>query len=170
MLSHTKIAAIAGTLSLGLAATFPATAAPITKTMFIDPSGVCQLSIPTTTSAIRPRATGVRNEGAETAFIICGFPNLFSSGTNSINIQLATFDGAADTVNCTAVTRQSTGSGPVFVPRSIDVPSSGAAVTTTWTDAELGAIGGFAYSITCALPEGVGITGVRMSIQDEIGS
>lgn len=170
MFSQTKLAVVAGTLSIGLAAAFPASAAPITKTMFIDPSGVCQLSIPTTTSAIRPRATGVRNEGAETAFIICGFPNLFSTGTNSINIQLATFDGAADTVNCTAVTRQSTGTGPVFVPRSIDLPSTGASVTTTWTDAELGSIGGFAYSITCAVPQGVGITGVRMSIEDEIGT
>ena len=171
MFSQTKLAVVAGTLSIGLAAAFPASAAPITKTLFIDPSGVCQLSIPTTTSAIRPRATGVRNEGAETAFIICGLPRLFSTDLEAdINIQMASFDGIADSVNCTAVNRQSSGTSPVFVPKTVAIPASGA-TSTTWTAAELGGASvGFAFSITCALPQGVAIVGVRINFPDEIGS
>jgi hypothetical protein len=172
MFSQTQLAVIAGTLSIGLAAAFPADAATTEKTLFMDPSSSCQLSIPTTTSAIRPRATGVRNEGAETAFIICGLPRLFSTDLEStINIQMAAFDGIADSVNCTAVNRQSSGGSVVFAPKTVAIPASGS-TSTTWTGAELGGAAtlGFAFSITCALPQGVGIVGVRINFPDEIGS
>ncbi len=173
MITRSNIIGVTGLLCVGLASSFQADAVTINKIVYMDPSTSCQLSIPTVTSAIRPRATGLRNEGPETAFVICGlsYPSGgFTGNENSASIQLSSFDGIADTVSCTGVNRQSSGSGAVFVPKITNVGASGS-VTTTWDiTADFGDNGGFSWSITCALPEGVQITGLRINFDDEVGA
>lgn len=173
MLSQTKTLCLSAAMCAGLAASFGAEAVTINKIFFMEPANSCQLSIPTTTSQIRPRASGYRNEGAETAFVICGFPypsnSTFTGNVTSINIQLSAFDGNADSVNCTAVNRQSSGTGPVFNLKTIAVPATGS-TSDTWLPADLGDFSGFSTTITCALPLGVQIVGLRIGYDDEVGS
>ena len=148
----------------------PARAVTISKSMFIDPSAACQLSVPTIDTAVRPKATGFRNEGIASAFTICG-TSMFSIGgvlPTTMNIQLSVFDGASHSVSCTAVSRDSTGSGPVYSTKSA---ISSSTISLSWTGADFGAgFAGFANSVTCTLPGGVAITGVRITFPDEIGT
>ena len=160
------------TAILGLAAGMaqPARAVDIIKTMFIDPSSACQLSIPTIDSAVRPRATGYRNEGASNAFVICGatFYSDFAGDVTSLQFQLTAFDGASHDVSCTAVNRQSAGDGAVFSAKVNSVGSGSNSIS--WTPAELNSFGGIATSVTCNLPPGVAVTGIRLVINDNVGA
>ena len=86
----------------------PASAGFILKTLTQDASNACTLSIPTTDTGVRPKATGFRNEGGKSAFVICSV-DVDTSGndTTYIGLTLASFDGASHSVNCTAVARYS---------------------------------------------------------------
>src|ERR1041384_3895416 len=94
-------------IGAGLGMSQSAQAVTISKPMLVDPSMACQLSLPTTDTAVRPRATGFRNEGAN-SFIICGTA-YFSNSVNiatELRLQMIAFDGAThDNVSCTAVNR-----------------------------------------------------------------
>jgi len=166
---NTKMLAAATALigaTLGMAQ--PALAVTDSKTLFLDPSTACQLSIPTTDTAVRPKATGYRNEGAN-AFVICGTGQLAGGGApTSMSIQMLAFDGASHDVSCTAVNRQSSGSGPVYSTKVGTVDGSGGIIE--WLPADVNSFGGFASSMTCILPSGVSITGTRLVFPVEIGS
>lgn len=155
---------------LGIAASMgpPAKAGFVSKEMYFEPSMSCQLSIPTIDTAVRPKATGFRNEGAN-AFVICG-TGAYANGSaaTELELQLAAFDGVTHGgVSCTGVNRQSNGSLPVYSTKQADVTPSG--VSITWGAADIN-FGGFASSVTCNLPSGVSITGVRLTYLDEIGA
>ncbi len=153
----------------GLAMSFPSSAAKIQKTFYLDPAISCQLSIPTTDTAIRPRATGFRNEGGATTFVICGLPYFYSGASpTSFSIVAGSFNGAAHSFSCTGVTRFSTGGSAAFVPKTLNVPGTDSA-SATWTAADL-AMGNFDASITCALPNGAALLSVQIVVNDEIGT
>ena len=57
-------------LAFGLSGT--AHAVTQTRVTQIPAGAACQLSVPTIDTAVRPRATGFRNEGTTSAFTICG--------------------------------------------------------------------------------------------------
>jgi hypothetical protein len=158
---------VAASCSLALSAAVDA--APVAKTFYLDPALSCQLSIPTTDSAIRPRATGMRNEGGVPTFVICGLPYLVSgTEATSYTLEAVSFDGAEHTFSCTGTTRYSTGASPAFSVKSITTPASGAGASVQWTDADT-ELGNLDASITCALPSGAAITSVQMVVSDEIG-
>lgn len=156
-------------LGFGLTLSCPANAAPIAKTLYLDPALSCQLSIPSTDSGIRPRATGMRNEGGTTTFVICGLPYLVS-GTEAISysIEALSFDGVEHTFNCTGATRYSTGISLALSVKTVTTPASGASASLQWTDADT-ELGNLDASITCSLPSGAAITSVQMVVTDEIG-
>jgi hypothetical protein len=146
-----------------------ASAATDAKTFYMDPAAACQLSIPTVDTAVRPRATGYRNEGDSAAFMICGLPYYYSGAVpTSFSIVAVSFDGASHTFNCTGVTRFSSGQSPAFVTKSVTTPAGGSG-SATWTSADL-TMGNFDASITCPIPPGVAITSVQIVVNDEIGT
>ena len=163
------LAAATGLIGAALGMAQPAQAVTVSKNMFIDPSTACQLSLPSIDTAVRPRATGYRNEGTSGVFIICGSA-YFAAGSGtatSLTVQLISFDGVTRDVSCTAVTRQSAGNSPIFSTKVGSVSSAGA--TISWAPADLDNFSGFANSVTCNVPSGVAITGVRLVYPDEVG-
>ncbi len=148
----------------------PAQAVTISKNMFIDPSTACQLSLPTIDTAVRPRATGFRNEGTTGTFIICGtaYFAVGSATATLLQVQLTAFDGITRNVSCTAVTRQSTGDSPFFSTKVGSISSMGGSIS--WASADLDNFSGFANSVTCNVPSGVAITGVRLVYPDDVGA
>jgi hypothetical protein len=160
------ITAVAVGAALGMGRS--AQAVTITKTVFVDPSAACQLSIPTTDTGVRPRATGYRNEGVN-AFVICGATYLYSSLTvSSLQINLRAFDGATHDMTCTAVDRSSSGGNEVYSSKSVSVGSG--ANFISWMPADLNNFSNFAVSVTCSLPSGVAIAGIRLSVPDDVGA
>ena len=160
--------ALATGLVLGMVQ--PAQAVTVSKSLFVDPSTSCQLSIPTTNTGVRPRATGYRNEGAN-AFVICGTSMFAWNSPTSIQLQFIAFDGVSHDISCTAVTRDSGGAClGVYSTKALNVVS-GTTNSIVWSGADFGGgFEGFANSVTCTLPGGVAITGTRITFPDEVGS
>lgn len=165
------IAAATALIGATLGMTPSAQAVTISKPMIVDPSMACQLSLPTIDTAVRPRATGYRNEGASGTFVICGTA-YFSNSVNiatSLQLQMTSFDGATHTgVSCTAVNRQSAGGGEVFSTKMADVGPGGASFS--WAPADLNTFTGFLNSVTCNMPQGTSITAVRLVFPDDVGN
>jgi hypothetical protein len=144
-------------------------AVTVSKTVFIDPSSSCQLSLPTIDTSVRPRATGYRNEGATNAFVICGATYIFSSATvTSAQVQLTAFDGGNHDVSCTAVNRGSGGGSEIYSTKVISLTGGGG--SASWTGTDLNSFVNFAVSVTCNLPTGVAVTGLRLVVPDEVGA
>lgn len=155
-------------VTLGLSAAPEASAATDSKTFYLDPAMACQLSIPSIDTAVRPRATGYRNEGTNAAFTICGLPYYWSGAVpTSFAIVVRSFDGAAHSFDCTGVTRSSGGSSVAYSTKPMSVAANGTD-STSWTDADL-QLGNFDASITCPIPSGVAIVSVQITVNDEIG-
>lgn len=147
----------------------PADAATAAKTFYLDPALSCQLSIPTTDTAMRPRATGLRNEGGVGTFVICGLPYLHSGAdAASFKVVAASFDGIEHTFSCTGVTRATSGANPGFNVKSLTTPANGTSASAEWTSTDLD-LGNFDASVTCVLPNGAAITSVQIVVNDEIG-
>ena len=161
------LSAVAVACSMAMAP--QASAATAAKTFYLDPAIACQLSTPTIDTAVRPRATGYRNEGTKNAFMICGLPYYYSgTSPTSFSIEVASFDGAEHTFNCTGVTRWSTGINPQYSTKSVTALASGS-TNTEWTSADL-TMGNFDASITCPIPPGVAIVSVQIVVNDNIGT
>jgi hypothetical protein len=163
------LAAAIAVIGATLAMAQPARALTISKPMMIDPSMACQLSIPTTDTAVRPRATGYRNEGTN-AFVICGTA-YFSDSVNiatSLQLKMKAFDGATnDNVSCTAVNRQSGGGGEAYSTKKLSVGAGG--TTFSWAPEDVNDFTGYMNSVTCVLPAGVAITAIILRFPDEVG-
>lgn len=168
MIKTLAIAAVFIGAAMGVAE--PARAVTISKPMLIDPAMACQLSLPTTDTAVRPRATGYRNEGAN-AFVICGTA-YFSNNVNiatQLRVDMKAFDEQTHAnVSCTAVNRQSAGGGEIFSSKQVSVGPAGASFS--WTPSDLNDFTGFVNSVTCTLPSGVAITAVRLVFPDDVGA
>ena len=65
--------AVAALAAAGISAAPMAGATMQTRTVTIPASRLCTLSVPTTDTGVRPKATGFRNEGKANAFVICAF-------------------------------------------------------------------------------------------------
>lgn len=132
---------------------------------FSNPGRACQLSIPSTDTKVRPKASGYRNEGTTNQFVICGLDNLdFQTQTIlSMGIGLASFDGVAHTVSCTAVTGTTGLSTLQYATSNISVPAT-SYTQKVWDAVDFGGTfgnkipGSLVPSITCTLPPNVAIT------------
>ena len=143
---------------------------------FSNPARACQLSIPTTDTKVRPKASGYRNEGTTNQFVICGLDNLdfVSQSVLVLGIGLASMDGVAHDVSCTAVTGLTGYAALQYSTKTINVPAS-AFVQTTWDAASFGGAGpridaSINPSITCTLPPNVAITYVYEFSDIDIGA
>jgi len=125
-------------------------------------ASACQLSIPTTSTQVRPKATGFRNESpTASAFVICGYTNPTAGSVKIFILRTASIDGAAHTFNCTGVAGNAgTGTPQVYATKSITTTADGLAVSTSWAPADFGIETNFGAtfpSVTCTLPPQVAI-------------
>ena len=161
----------------------PATKAGETTQSMVIPAAACQLSIPTTNTGVRPKATGFRNESTTTGnFVICPLAAPTSRGT-SFNpfwygmIILQSLDGASHEVSCTGVAGGGAGPLPKYSTKLIEVPGDTDHVgSDIWQSFDFGQptgnlIEGSAwFTITCNLPPQTVIKELRASVNYEIGS
>ena len=157
----------------GLLSATPAHAETRDRATMEQGGAVCQLSVPTISSQVRPRATGMRNEGTSNEFVIChasaDAPNgLFSDAA----IELTGLDGGNRVVQCTAV------SGTVFTNMHYSTKtiftgaSPGMYGYLSWTPSDLGGGNTFpsgGFSVTCILPPNASIVSIVTDYAEDVG-
>lgn len=176
-------AALTGAMMVPALATMPVAAATDLQQTMVVPGAVCQLSIPTTSTGVRPKATGFRNESTTTSnFVICPvvMPTMWSALHNPLtvgNIYLSSLDGLAHSVSCTAVIGLAQlGYPPLYSTKGIAVPASiNGAYAATWSATDFGQPSGLVdgsawFTVTCNLPPQVQIISLQASYYTEIGS
>ena len=135
----------------------------------------CQLSIPTVDTAVRPKATGFRNEGTTGAFAICGIDNPARLGVKSAVIAFYSIDNIAHAFNCTAVNGWPDSGNFVYSTKSVTPTSSSYRTTLAFTPTDFGGADtympheGF-ISITCSLPPNVSVGYMYMTYDEDVGS
>jgi|SRR5690242_17254148 hypothetical protein len=151
-------AALAGLLAVcSLAST------PMAKASLDFATGsVCQLSIPTTDTRFRPKATGARNESTTASnFVICPLQNRGDDNDLYTSAYLAVYslDGIPRDVTCTAVSGwQGGGSGIYYSSKTVKVSDTGEGNGFGWDAADFGGtaggriVGSLGFSVTCMLP------------------
>jgi len=153
-------------LAIGIAQ--PAQAVTVSKLMPASGGGACQLSVPTTDTKIRPKATGMRNEGTTNAFVICNLLAVRSGSTlTGVFVDFNSFDSASHTFDCTIASSFNTVSVE-YLTKSITVSGDS---QTSILPAEM-PDGGFRRynTLTCILPPGAAITGVQPQFDDDVGT
>lgn len=145
-----------------------AQAVTVSKLMPASGGGACQLSVPTTDTKIRPKATGMRNEGTTNAFVICNLLGVRSTGTlTNVYVDFNSFDAATHNFNCTMASSFNTVSVEYLTkPVSVSADSQ-----VTFSAAEM-PDGGFRRynTLTCTLPPGAAINGVQPQFDDDVGT
>ena len=161
-------------LATGLPTSHETRAATITSLQHA-PGSVCQLSIPTTDTGVRPKATGFRNESTTTGnFVIC--PLVSPMATNSdaftfVGFSLLSLDGQSHDVACTAVANAIS---PTYSSKTIVVGPSGGSYQ--WSASDFGGtfgnpiVGSQEMSITCLLPPQTTIKSLGGYYNREIGN
>lgn len=139
------------------------------------PGSVCRLSIPTTNTGVRPKATGFRNESTTTGnFVICPLVSPMSTNSDAftlVNISLLSLDGQSHDVACTAVANAIS---PAYSSKTIAVAPTGGAYT--WSASDFGGtignpiVGSQEMSITCLLPPQAAIKSLGGYYNREIGN
>lgn len=163
-------------LACGLVMSLPGNAATRLESNYQNPASACQLSIPTTDTQVRPKATGYRNESkTKSAFVICGYDLPTIDGFPlAIHLEVVSLDGAARTVNCTAVTGVSGLYTLVYSSKSVSTdPWPDGYGLVSWGPADFGGVdsipNGFVPSVTCTLPPQSAITMIFSFYNFEIG-
>ena len=172
--STTLIAAVSGL------ATSPEARSAITSQYIVVPGANCQLSIPTTDTKFRPKATGARNESTTSSnFVICPVQAPAASGEDAFKalfMFVYSIDGASHDVSCTAVTGiQSLGITPVYSTQIVNIPATGG-INVLWQGSQFGGTDGTPIagssnlSVTCNLPPQTGIDTLVTNYDQEIGT
>ena len=168
-----NLIALAAAASVGGLLSLPAHAGVITKTQTQNAARACTLSIPTTDTKARPKATGFRNEGTTNQFVICGFDiDSTNPGFHSIDLGFVSIDGLAHTFNCTAMSRYNYSTTGQYLTKAVNVPAGGGASfaiadTDPDYDENVYDLYPWGQSVTCTLPGGVAIISVLSSHDDE---
>lgn len=164
-------------LACGMAMSMQAAAVMHTLFNYQNPAAACQLSIPTTDTPVRPKATGYRNEStSNSVFVICGFDKP-ASDTLALQLSLmfTSIDGQARTINCTAVTGIAG-----FVPLTYSTKSTTSNIPGTfsflnWASPDFSGQDDYipySYhpSVTCTLPPQTAITDVETAYNLDVGN
>lgn len=159
---NTKMFVVVGMIGFCSGAIATANAATTNLYAYSNPSGTCQLSIPTTDTQVRPKASGYRNEGAQNAFVVCGYSKDSIQDFQSIIIGVASMDGADHAVSCTAVTGLNGNTPLQYSTVTITAAADGLMGSKSWLPADFGSAtttipGSFEPSVTCLLPAKVAI-------------
>ena len=166
---RTILFAIASALLAALCST-AAIAATTTKFTSYNPASACTLSIPTTDTGVRPKASGFRNEGTVNNFVICSFAAEGRSGelTPYLDGMFLTFipdrdDNAAVSFNCTAMDRTYIKVTGDYSTKTVTIPAWAGGINTNLEfspqDFPTSHLTGGTTSITCLLPPGVAVVG-----------
>lgn len=188
-MNRTTIATSLFAAAAGLAVVQPAVAVTQGRTQIRTGADMCQLSIPTTDTKVRPKAIGFRNEGTTNAFVICTFdtpPGGYST-TNNLTyagVVLKSMDGADHEVTCTGVNSVQDAevaglSEPQYISKTLTVndESEGGAVGTPfqWEPEDFGSTGTIPdssglFSITCNLPPQVSVKYGGAGSMEDVGN
>lgn len=165
----------------------PADGATQPRSVTTPGARLCTLSIPTTDTGVRPKATGFRNEGKTSAFVICTFDsapgqtNIYSADRDFdpslVRLYFTSIDGQAHGFNCTAVNSWGSvayGTGPMqYVTKTAAVDADPASLDgLIWGSSDYGTAhipASGAFSVTCQLPPGVAIEIGILEAQEDIG-
>ena len=164
-------------IACGIAAT-PTAQAATSHAWSVNGGASCQLSIPTTNTGVRPKATGFRNESTTTSnFVICPISSSVTPVGGSSFVYLLAYlqsiDGASHDVTCTATV----GWNSVPPKYSSKTKSVGASATSfQWSAADFGGTEGnvitasMMSSVTCNLPAQVLIEHTEGAFDYNIGT
>ena len=141
-----------------LTATYAMTSTLAAKAFNLDlASGAsCQLSIPTTDTGVRPKASGFRNESTTTSnFVICTLQRSTTTGDYSyVGLIGYSLDGVARDVTCTATV--GTFPGVRYSSKTASVQDT-SEIPFVWSAADFGGTAGnpisgsLYFSVTCNL-------------------
>ena len=171
-----RLAFVACLLVFGSAISATATAALHETGTYMNPASACQLSIPTTDTQVRPKATGFRNESTNrSAYVICGYGLPASDRPPSmVFIQFHSMDGLDRTINCTGVTGIEGSYPPIYSTKTTQSTAGGDYTILAWQPDDFGGTSyipwGYQVSITCTLPPQTSITMTSSQIEVEIGT
>jgi hypothetical protein len=166
-----SITLLATTLVGGLLS-LPALAGSVTKIQTQNAATACALSIPTTDTKVRPKATGFRNEGTTNQFVICGFDiDSTDPGYHSIELGFVSLDGATHNVSCTAAARYNYSTSAQYLTRNVEVSPEGSTFRIADDDSDYDPdtynLYPWGQSVTCTLAAGTAIIYVQSSHDDE---
>ena len=141
-----------------------------------NPADACQLSIPTTDTQVRPKASGYRNEStSKSAFVICGYSTpSYDSTSKQILIYFTSMDAVSRNISCTAVSGMAGAEPLTYSTKSISSTAAETYTALLWTPADFGGTTDIPYgeapSVTCTLPPQTAITQVINAFDYEIGN
>lgn len=172
---RTSFLAAAAILLLAAGVSAEANAATyISKFLNRNPANACALSVPTTDTGVRPRATGFRNEGAVSNFVICSFDLIssdFEVGFDGIEVNLASIDGKTHSVSCTGVDREAATFQADYATRTVDIPANGVGeLQFSPFDFPHLHLQAWNASVTCNLPPGTSVLTVRGQYGDQVSN
>jgi hypothetical protein len=132
----------------------------------------CQLSVPTISSQVRPRASGMRNEGTSSEFVICQYPGV--GDFSEVDMRIESIDGAAHDIHCTAVDGD-TQVSLVYASKTASIDAEADGALLKWLPADFGwTNSSMLYfpdlSVTCNLPPGTAITNIAAGYTEYVGA
>lgn len=142
------------------------------------PGGACQLSIPTTNTGVRPKATGFRNESTTTSnFVFCPLPYVNYSQAyeyKNVGVTVYSIDEEVHSVTCILAVGINGSSIPtMYSAKTVTVPGQ----AFYWTALDFGGTtsgnpipGSSLSSVTCNLPPQTGITFVQTGFNYQPGT
>lgn len=165
---------VATILVAGLLGAAPAPAATTTRHLFDQGGPACQLSVPTISSKVRPRANGMRNEGTSNEYVICQYTRNGGGFFKYVSISITTFDGIDHDIQCTGMT------GDVVNGASYSTKTFSTGTNPNWygyaqwTPSDFGQTGSSfvnsTASVTCILPPGASIILLGASYDEDVGA
>ena len=176
-----RFAIPAAMLAFGLAMSASTHAELRSTTSYQNPAGHCQLSIPTTDTQVRPKATGFRNESTtKGAFVICGFDAPTADATiGNVYLTFHTLDGVSRAISCTAVTGVEGVFPLVYSTKAFSTPYVNGNASLGWTDYDFAEYGtpyypdirnAYSMSVTCNLPPQTSIIWANTKVTMDIGN
>jgi len=149
----------------------PAIAVEKSRELWDQGGPACQLSVPTTSSKVRPRATGMRNEGTVNEFVICQYAST-SSAFKAAYIYFQTIDGANHAVQCTGMRGTSAG-GDAFYSTKSGETDTYSYNQLSWLPGDFGEttdFGNAMFSVTCILPAGASLIATQATYAEDVGT
>ena len=163
---------------VGLTSSHAAEAATQQRLAQHQTAEMCQMSLPSVENKILPRATGYRNDGTTSVFVICGFPSA-EGGKDTASYRtlfLTTTDGQPHSVTCTAVNGRFPGDPlSVYATKvtSVTHTTDGAGDVVEFHPVDFGSTDTVlraSFSITCNLPPNVAVNDGYTYSDVDVGS
>lgn len=137
-------------------------------------SVACQLSMPTVDTTIRAKATGFRNEGKTSLYVICGLQDPVQGAVSDVAIAFYSLDGKPHTFDCTAVNGWPDSDSYTYSTKSITASSPTFRSSLHFTPVDFG---GTSYmpnegyvSVTCLLPSQSSVGYMNLSYDEDVGN